>query len=179
MRSSNSLQSKILTLPELQKKIAQWRLIGKTIVFTNDCSDILDAGHIASLTEAAQQGDILIIGVNANASIKSFTGNNRHINNENERALLLASLAMVDAVVLFSETTPLELILPMKPDVLVKGADYKIEDIAGANEVMKWGCTVIITRLYRDFLQHLSIKFKIAEASVVKHRGCPIFLPNV
>lgn len=140
-----------MTLPELQKKIAQWRLPGKTIVFTNGCFDILHAGHIASLTEAAQQGDILIVGVNADASIKNLKGSNRPINNENERALLLASLAMVDAVILFSQSTPLELILTIKPDVLVKGGDYKIEEIAGAKEVMEWGGKVIINPIVQGF----------------------------
>ena len=151
MRSGNSLQNKILTLPELQKKIAQWRLPGKTIVFTNGCFDILHAGHIASLTEAAQQGDVLIVGVNADASIKSLKGNNRPINNENARVLILAALAVVDAVILFSEPTPLELILAIKPDVLVKGGDYKIEDIAGAKEVIGWGGKVIINPIVRGF----------------------------
>ena len=140
-----------MTLPELQKKIAQWRLPGKTIVFTNGCFDILHAGHIDSLTEAAQQGDILIVGVNADASIKNLKGSNRPINNENERALLLASLAMVDAVILFSQSTPLELILTIKPDVLVKGGDYKIEEIAGAKEVMEWGGKVIINPIVQGF----------------------------
>lgn len=145
------MQNKILTLPELQKKIAQWRLPGKTIVFTNGCFDILHAGHIASLTEAAQQGDVLIVGVNADASIKSLKGNNRPINNENARVLILAALAVVDAVILFSEPTPLELILAIKPDVLVKGGDYKIEDIAGAKEVIGWGGKVIINPIVRGF----------------------------
>jgi len=140
-----------LTLPELQKKLAQWRLLGKTIVFTNGCFDILHAGHIASLTEAAKHADVLIIGLNADVSIKGLKGLNRPVNDENARALLLASLVMVDAVVLFSEPTPLELILTIKPDVLVKGGDYKVEDIAGAKEVMSWGGKVIINPLVEGF----------------------------
>lgn len=151
MKSGNSIPGKILTLPELQKKIAQWRLLGKTIVFTNGCFDILHAGHIASLTEAAKHADVLIIGLNADVSIKGLKGLNRPINDENARALLLASLVMVDAVVLFSEPTPLELILTIKPDVLVKGGDYKAEDIAGAKEVMSWGGKVIINPLVEGF----------------------------
>lgn len=151
MRPGNSLRNKILTLPELKKKLAQWRVIGKTIVFTNGCFDILHTGHIASLTEAAQQGDILIIGLNADASIKDLKGGNRPINDENSRALLLASLVMADAVVLFSEPTPLELILEIKPDVLVKGGDYKIGDIAGAKEVIGWGGKVIINPIVEGF----------------------------
>ena len=151
MRPGDSIQNKILTLPELQKRLAQWRLLGKTIVFTNGCFDILHAGHIASLTEAAQHGDILIIGLNADASIKGLKGSNRPINNENSRALLLASLATVDGVVLFSDPTPLELILAIKPDVLVKGGDYKVEDIAGAKEVISWGGKVVINPIVEGF----------------------------
>lgn len=151
MRSGNSIPNKILTLPELEKKLAQWQLLGKAIVFTNGCFDILHAGHIASLTEAASHGDILIIGLNADASIKGLKGPNRPINDENARALLVASLAMVDAVVLFSEPTPLELIITIKPDVLVKGGDYKVEDIAGAKEVIGWGGKVIINPIIEGF----------------------------
>jgi D-glycero-beta-D-manno-heptose 1-phosphate adenylyltransferase len=151
LRSGNSISDKILTLPELERKLAQWRVISKTIVFTNGCFDILHAGHIASLTEAANHGDILIVGLNADASIKGFKGPNRPVNDENARALILASLVMVDAVVLFSEPTPLELILTIKPDVLVKGGDYKVEDIAGAKEVLGWGGKVIINPIVEGF----------------------------
>ena len=151
MKSGNSIANKILTLPDLEKKIAQWRVLSKTIVFTNGCFDILHAGHIASLTEAAQHGDYLIVALNADASIKGLKGPNRPINDENARALLLASLVRVDAVVLFYEPTPLELILAIKPDVLVKGCDYKVEDIAGAKEVISWGGKVIINPIVEGF----------------------------
>ncbi|HTM92408.1 MAG TPA: D-glycero-beta-D-manno-heptose 1-phosphate adenylyltransferase [Flavisolibacter sp.] len=151
MRSGNSISNKILTLSDLEKRLAQWRLFGNTVVFTNGCFDILHAGHIASLREAAQHGDILIVGLNADASIKGLKGPNRPVNDENARALLLASLVMVDAVVLFSEPTPLELILSIKPDVLVKGGDYKVEDIAGAKEVLSWGGKVIINPIVEGF----------------------------
>lgn len=151
MRSGKSIPGKILTLPDLEEKIAQWRLLNKTIVFTNGCFDILHAGHIASLSEAATHGDILIIGVNADSSVKGLKGPNRPINNENARALVLASLIMVDAVVLFSEPTPLELILTIKPDVLVKGGDYKVEDIAGAKEVIGWGGKIIINPIVEGY----------------------------
>jgi D-glycero-beta-D-manno-heptose 1-phosphate adenylyltransferase len=140
-----------LILPDLERKLAQWRIIGKTVVFTNGCFDILHAGHIASLTEAAQHGDILIVGLNADASLKGLKGPNRPINDENARALLLASLVIVDAVVLFSQPTPLELILKIRPDVLVKGGDYKVEDIAGAKEVIGWGGKVVINPLVEGF----------------------------
>jgi D-glycero-beta-D-manno-heptose 1-phosphate adenylyltransferase len=151
LRSSKSISDKILTLPDLNRKLAQWRVIGKTIAFTNGCFDILHAGHIASLTEAASHADILIVGLNADASIKGSKGPNRPVNDENARALMLASLMMVDAVVLFSEPTPLQLILQIQPDVLVKGGDYKIEDIVGAKEVMSRGGKVIINPIVDGF----------------------------
>ena len=151
MRTGNDIVNKILTLPDLQKKLAQWRLLNKSVVFTNGCFDILHAGHIASLNEAAKHGDILIVGLNADASIQGLKGPNRPINDEKARALLLASLVMVDAVVLFSEPTPLELILNIKPNVLVKGGDYKIEDIAGAKEVIDWGGNVVINPIIEGF----------------------------
>lgn len=151
MRPGNSIQNKISTLPELQRKIAQWRLLNKTIVFTNGCFDILHAGHIASLTEAARHADILIIGLNSDSSAKELKGPDRPVNNEDARALVLASLTMVDAVVLFSEPTPLELILAIRPDVMVKGGDYKVEEIAGAKEILNWGGKVIINPIVEGF----------------------------
>jgi len=151
LRIGNSIAHKILTGPDLVKRLAQWRLLKKSVVFTNGCFDILHAGHISSLTEAAKHGDILIIGLNADASIQGLKGPNRPLNDERTRALLLASLVMVDAVVLFSDPTPLQLILTIKPEVLVKGGDYKIEDIAGAKEVMEWGGNVIINPIIEGF----------------------------
>lgn len=151
MRPGNSLQNKILTLPELQRRMAQWRLLSKTIVFTNGCFDIIHAGHIASFTDAAGHGDILVVGLNADVSIKGLKGTNRPVNDERSRALVLASLAMIDAVVIFSEPTPLELIRAIKPDVLVKGGDYKMEDIVGSKEVLSWGGQVIISPIIEGF----------------------------
>lgn len=151
MRPGKSLQEKNLTLPELMRAIAQWRLKGYTISFTNGCFDLLHAGHIASLTEAAQVADKLIVGLNADISIKGLKGEGRPINDENSRALVLASLAMVDAVVIFSEPTPLELIKQVAPDFLVKGGDYKVEEIAGAEEVISRGGKVIINPIIEGF----------------------------
>ena len=93
----------------------------------------------------------MVVGVNADSSIKDLKGPNRPINDEHSRSLLLAALTMVDAVVILSETTPLELILQIKPDVLVKGGDYKIEDIAGSSEVLSWGGKVVINPLKEGF----------------------------
>jgi D-glycero-beta-D-manno-heptose 1-phosphate adenylyltransferase len=151
LRPGNSIQDKILTLPELLKRVAQWRVLGKTIAFTNGCFDILHAGHIASFTEAALHADILVVGLNADSSIQDLKGKNRPINNEQARALVLAALTMIDAVVLFSEPTPLELILAIRPDFLVKGGDYTIETIVGAKEVLSWGGQVIINPIVPGF----------------------------
>ena len=125
--------------------------MGKTIAFTNGCFDLLHAGHIASLTEAASHADLLIVGVNADASVRGLKGEGRPVNNEDARALLLAALTMVDAVVIFSEPTPLELITAIKPDVLVKGGDYKLENIVGAYEVMAAGGRVVINPIVEGF----------------------------
>ncbi|MFZ1527272.1 MAG: D-glycero-beta-D-manno-heptose 1-phosphate adenylyltransferase [Ferruginibacter sp.] len=128
-------------------QVKRWRLLGKKIVFTNGVFDILHQGHISSLSEAAAQGDILIVGLNADASVKRLKGESRPINHETARALLLASLVMTDAVVLFEEDTPFNLITSILPDVLVKGGDYTIEQIAGAKEVLANGGTVHLAKI--------------------------------
>ena len=151
MKSGNSIPDKILTLAAAQRKVAQWRVLNKTIAFTNGCFDILHPGHIYSLTEASKEADYLIVGLNADSSVKNLKGENRPVNNEKSRALLLASLAMVDAIVIFSEPTPLELIVALQPDVLVKGGDYKVEDIAGSKEVIAWGGRVVINPIVEGF----------------------------
>jgi D-glycero-beta-D-manno-heptose 1-phosphate adenylyltransferase len=151
LRPGNSISNKIVTLPELQKRISQWRLLGKKIAFTNGCFDIIHAGHIASLTQAAGIADFLIVALNADVSIKGLKGEGRPVNDENARALVMASMTMVDAVVLFSDPTPLELIKTIQPDYLVKGGDYKVEDIAGAKEVIANGGEVIINPIVEGF----------------------------
>ena len=138
---------KIWTWDQAKEQIAQFRTAGKKMVFTNGCFDILHAGHIHSLMQAASFADVLIVGLNSDASTKRLKGDNRPINNEQNRALLLASLVMVDAVVLFDEDTPFELISTVMPDVLVKGGDYTIDTIVGAKEVIANGGTVEIIQL--------------------------------
>ena len=151
MKTSNSIQNKILTLAEAKRRIAQWRVLDNKVVFTNGCFDILHAGHIFSFLEASKEGEFLIVGLNADASVKQLKGKNRPVNDEHSRALLVAALAMVDAVVIFSEPTPLELIKVLQPDVLVKGGDYKVEEIAGAKEVIAWGGKVVINPILNGF----------------------------
>src|SRR5690349_3112779 len=125
-------------------------LSGK-IVFTNGVFDILHQGHIYSLSQAAKEADFLIVGLNSDASVKKLKGDTRPVNNQDARALLLASLVMVDAVVIFEEDTPLELIKSIMPDVLVKGGDYTVEQIAGAKEVIANGGRVVINPILEGF----------------------------
>lgn len=116
-----------------------WRLLDKKIVFTNGCFDILHLGHIDYLAKAANLGDKLIIGLNSDESTSGIKGPSRPITNETSRSLILASLSFVDAVVLFDEETPLELIKIVNPDTLVKGADYSIDQIVGSDFVIRNG----------------------------------------
>lgn len=147
MKATKHIQQKILDAHHLQQELMRWRKFSKKIAFTNGCFDILHAGHIHSLMQAASFADILIVGLNSDASTKRLKGDNRPVNNEQNRALLLASLVMVDAVVLFDEDTPYELITSVMPDVLVKGGDYTVDTIVGAKEVMANGGTVEIIPL--------------------------------
>lgn len=151
MRAIDSITYKISNLKTLSAKIAAWRTTGKTIAFTNGCFDILHEGHIYSLSQAAKEADILIVGVNSDSSVKRLKGNDRPINHENSRSLLLASLAIVDAVIIFEEDTPLELIKAILPDFLVKGGDYTIQQIVGASEVIANGGNVIINPIVEGF----------------------------
>lgn len=145
------IPNKIFTLTSIILQLNRWRLLGKKIVFTNGVFDILHQGHIASLSEAASYGHILIVGVNADASVKRLKGETRPINGEQSRALLLASLVMIDAVLIFEENTPLHLITNILPDVLVKGGDYTLEQIVGAKEVIANGGEVKIAPIVEGF----------------------------
>lgn len=151
MKKPDLIPSKIYTREKLLKQVAIWRFLGKSISFTNGCFDILHAGHIASLSEAAREGDILIVGVNTDASTKRLKGDERPVNDENSRALLLASLAIVDAVTLFDEDTPYELITAVMPDVIVKGGDYTLDQMIGAKEVIANGGRVVINPIVQGF----------------------------
>jgi D-beta-D-heptose 7-phosphate kinase/D-beta-D-heptose 1-phosphate adenosyltransferase len=147
MRAGTFITDKILTVEQLQAQLLRWKLLNKSIAFTNGCFDILHAGHIHSFTQAASFADILIVGVNTDASTRNLKGEGRPINKEQDRALLLASLLMVDAVVLFDDATPLTFIKTILPDVLVKGGDYNIDTIVGAKEVIANGGRVEIIPL--------------------------------
>jgi D-glycero-beta-D-manno-heptose 1-phosphate adenylyltransferase len=151
MRLPQIIPQKIYDLPGLLHQVCRWRVLGKTIAFSNGCFDILHQGHIASLSDAAREADFLIVGVNSDASTRRLKGPNRPVNNQGSRALLLASLLMVDAVIIFDEDTPLDLINAILPDVLVKGGDYTLEQIVGAKEVIAAGGKVVINPIVPGF----------------------------
>jgi len=144
-------QQKIFELDSLVRQLQRWHDAGEEIVFTNGCFDILHAGHIAYLEEAAKLGDRLIIGVNDDDSTRRLKGETRPINVLSSRLYILGSLSSVDAVVPFSEDTPLDLIKKLHPDVLVKGGDYKPENIVGAEEVKSWGGEVKVIPFLEGF----------------------------
>ncbi|MEI9956572.1 MAG: D-glycero-beta-D-manno-heptose 1-phosphate adenylyltransferase [Ferruginibacter sp.] len=151
MKTVQAIFHKVFTADTLQAQLKRWRLQNNKIVFTNGVFDILHEGHIASLSDAASHGNILIVGVNADASVKRLKGESRPVNNEHSRALLLAALVMVDAVIIFDEDTPYNIITAIMPDVLVKGGDYTIETIVGAKEVIANGGEVIIAPILEGF----------------------------
>ncbi|HOA38233.1 MAG TPA: D-glycero-beta-D-manno-heptose 1-phosphate adenylyltransferase [Flavihumibacter sp.] len=152
MKNAAIIPQKIYDLSALQHAVNTWRFLGKKIVFTNGVFDILHRGHIYSLSQAAQEGDILIVGVNADASVKRLNkGPERPINDEQSRATLLASLLMVDAVIIFTEDTPYEVITSLLPDVLVKGGDYRVEQVVGHREVIANGGSVVINPIVEGF----------------------------
>ena len=125
------IQSKIINIDNIKPLLTYWNLKNQKIVFTNGCFDILHRGHVEYLAQAANHGDVLIIGLNTDQSVKRIKGDSRPVQDEYARAVLMASLQFVSAVVMFDEDTPYELIKKVQPDVLVKGSDYKAEDIVG------------------------------------------------
>ena len=130
---------KLKSWEEVFKIVQDLKTSGKKIVFTNGCFDIIHAGHIKYLYEASELGDILIIGLNSDASAKRLKGKNRPINSELDRATVLSSLTVIDYIIIFQEDTPYKLIKHIKPDILVKGGDWKPEEIVGSDIVMKNG----------------------------------------
>ena len=151
MSHLNKLNTKIYSLEELGNKVAAWKQAGEEVVFTNGCFDIIHRGHIEVLAQTADLGDRLIIGLNSDSSIEKLKGKNRPIIDEQSRAILLASFSFVDAVILFSEDTPINLIRTLKPDVLAKGGDYEISTIVGHKVVQENGGEVILVPFVDGF----------------------------
>jgi len=147
MKDLSVADNKIVNREQLSLRAQQWRSQGLKIVFTNGCFDILHRGHLQLLRDAAGFGDVLVVGLNSDASVRRLKGEQRPVNDEDFRCLMMASLEMVDAVTLFEEDTPLELIRSLQPDVLVKGGDYAIGQVVGSDIVMQKGGEIRIVPL--------------------------------
>jgi D-beta-D-heptose 7-phosphate kinase/D-beta-D-heptose 1-phosphate adenosyltransferase len=145
-----SVEKKIVSLERALERQALWRGEGCKIGFTNGCFDLVHPGHISLLTQARAACDRLVVGLNADASVRRLKGDGRPVQDEMARAIVLASLAAVDLVVIFPEDTPENLIRQLRPDILIKGADYKREDIVGADFVASYGGEVMLAELVPD-----------------------------
>jgi len=143
----SSAEAKIMTLDHAIDRIEQWRRRSQTIGFTNGCFDLLHPGHISLLEQAAQACDRLVIGINSDSSVKRLKGEERPVQSEAARAAVMASLSHTAMIIVFSEDTPLELIEAIKPDVLIKGADYTVETVVGADIVQSYGGRVVLAEL--------------------------------
>lgn len=144
------MRSKILKLTDLIQMVKDLRKSGKQIVFTNGCFDILHVGHVRYLAAARSEGDVLVVGLNSDVSVKSIKPGNRPIVTQEQRAEVLAGLAFVDFITIFDESDPLALISAIKPDILVKGADWKEKEIVGADVVKAYGGKVVRVEVVPD-----------------------------
>lgn len=160
MSNYHQILSKFHTVADMAKQIEKWKMAGDRVIFTNGCFDILHKGHVTYLAQAADFGTKLVIGINADESVKRLgKGDDRPINSEDARALLIASLGFVDGVVVFNDDTPIRLIEQLQPDVLVKGADYDADEtdptskkyIVGRETVMLFGGIVKTVPLVAGF----------------------------
>lgn len=144
-------ESKILSREEAKKQVEHWQAEGKKIVFTNGCFDIVHLGHIDYLEKAQALGDKLVLGLNTDASVQRLKGETRPVVNEYARARMMSAMSFIDAVTLFDEETPKELIETLCPNILVKGDDYTVENIVGANFVMARGGEVKTISLVKGY----------------------------
>ena len=151
MSHLNKLNNKTYSLEKLENKVTAWKQAGEEVVFTNGCFDIIHRGHIEVLAQTADLGSKLIVALNSDSSIQKLKGKNRPIIDEQSRAILLASLSFVDAVILFSDDTPINLISTLLPDVLAKGGDYEIKTIVGHKIVQDNGGQVILVPFVDGF----------------------------
>lgn len=143
-------QDKVLSRDSVAAQADAWRSAGLSVVFTNGCFDLLHVGHVKTLHRARAEGDRLIVGVNSDASVQRLKGPSRPINPERDRATLLAALECVDAVTIFAEDTPVELLSVVRPDVHVKGGDYREEDLPEAAVVKQHGGRIVLISLVPD-----------------------------
>jgi len=147
MSKLDTIESKQVTLDCLSKLLNIWRLKNQKIVFTNGCFDILHAGHVHCIQQARALGDYLVIGLNSDASVRRLKGEGRPLHSSTERASVLAALACVDAVIVFDDDTPARLIEAIRPDLLVKGADYLQDQVVGGEFVERIGGRVVLVPL--------------------------------
>ncbi|MFA6079824.1 MAG: D-glycero-beta-D-manno-heptose 1-phosphate adenylyltransferase [Candidatus Omnitrophota bacterium] len=143
--------AKIKSARGLANTLSRLQAKGKKIVFTNGCFDIIHSGHIKYLAKARSLGDVLVVGLNSDLSIKAIKGDSRPLNNEKARALVLSALYFVDYVAIFGEDTPERLIKQLKPDILVKGGDWKVKDIVGGEFVISRGGKVLSIPFVKGF----------------------------
>lgn len=165
MSSLSKLSEKIVDRNRLAVLLCEWSRTHKKIVFTNGCFDLLHLGHVDYLSKAADLGDILVIGLNSDQSVRRIKGDSRPITDEKSRSVLLAAMAFVSAVVIFDEDTPYELIRMVNPDILVKGSDYKPEEVVGHDIVEAKGGKVITI----DFLDGYSTS--AIEKKIIENRS--------
>ena len=147
----NKLKAKIFNIKDLSQIIKEWRLNGDKIIFTNGCFDLIHLGHLEILARSADLGDKLIVGINSDMSIKKIKGNSRPIIEEDSRAKQLAAIEFIDAVILFNEDTPYDLISFINPDIITKGGDYKKNDVIGNELMNKKAGEVVIIPLTQGF----------------------------
>jgi cytidyltransferase-related domain len=163
MNKFKNVSKKVVDQHELGRLVAMWNLLGKKIVFTDGCFDILHRGHVDYLTQAASKGDVMVIGLHSDASVARLRGEGRPIQNQEARALIVASLSYVDAVIILDEDSPYNLIMFIKPDVLVKGADKLPKDIIGYDIVSAKGGSVITLDIKEGNTERLIDKIKLAQ----------------
>lgn len=139
-----------MQLLDLLRRLATWRSQGKKIIFTNGCFDLLHVGHVVYLEKARALGDILIVGLNSDDSVKKLNGPQRPLMLQGDRARVLASLSSVDGVTIFEKETPIDLITAIKPDILAKGADYTEQEVVGADFVRSYKGDVVLISIVKD-----------------------------
>ncbi|MFC1804741.1 D-glycero-beta-D-manno-heptose 1-phosphate adenylyltransferase [Candidatus Omnitrophota bacterium] len=161
-RRSTFLKAKLKTLSGLTRTVRALKRRGKTIVFTNGCFDLLHYGHVRYLEQAKAKGDILVVGVNSDGSVRKIKGKGRPIVGEQERSRVIAALESVDYVVIFKEEIPLRVIKALRPDILVKGADWKSSGIVGSGIVKSYGGRILRLRLVKG-LSTTALVRKIAK----------------
>ena len=164
LREIVATDDKIVAIEQARARVAAWQMTGLKVGFTNGCFDLIHPGHVRLLSEARAACDRLIVALNTDASVRRLKGPTRPVQSEAARATVMASLAPVDMVVLFAEDTPLELIAELRPDVLVKGADYTIDQVVGADLVQSWGGKVTLVDLEQGHSTTGTIKRMAVEA---------------